>query len=79
MKNIIGLKELREHADIYITKVEMGESFIVVRRSKPVFKISPPMEDMELWETVVDFIAIRENGVSARKILKELNKLNANA
>ena len=45
MKNsIIGLKELRENADTYISQVEKGKSFIVVRRSEPVFKISPPEE-----------------------------------
>ncbi len=42
MSNIIGLKELRENMDTYISKVSKGESFIVVRRSKPVFKISMP-------------------------------------
>ena len=43
MKNstIIGLKELRENIEEYIGKVEKGKSFVVVRRSHPVFKIAP--------------------------------------
>lgn len=65
---IIGLKELREHADIYISQVERGKSFIVVRRSKPVFKISPPAEDNDMWESVVDFTKIKRGGVSLKDI-----------
>ncbi|MEK7560834.1 MAG: hypothetical protein AAB539_02655 [Patescibacteria group bacterium] len=42
---IIGLKELRERTERYITRIRRGESFLVVRRSRPVFKISPPEEE----------------------------------
>lgn len=38
---IIGLKDLREHTENYISRVRRGKSFIVVRRSKPIFKITP--------------------------------------
>ena len=73
MKNsIIGLKELREKMDTYISQVERGKSFIVVRRSKPIFKISPPSEENELWEPVVDFTKIRKGGVSLKEILTRL-------
>ncbi len=77
MKNtIIGLKELRENIENYITQVKKGKSFIVVRRSKPVLKVSSP-DEAEQWETVADFTKINKNGVAARDILKELRKLNA--
>ena len=75
-KNIVGLKELRENMDSYISGVQKGKSFIVVRRSKPVLKISSPQED-EVWERVADFTAIKKSGVSARDILKALRQLNA--
>ena len=42
--NIVGLKELRTDTENYINKVKRGESFIIVRRSKPVFKIGPLSE-----------------------------------
>jgi len=71
MEKIIGFKELREHADTYIAQVKRGKSFIVVRRSKPIFKITPPDEE-ELWETVVDFTKIRKGGVPAKDVLKYL-------
>ena len=77
MKNaIVGLKELREDIESYIAEVKKGKSFIVVRRSKPVLKISSPDEE-ELWETVIDFTTVNKNGVSARDVLRELRKLNA--
>ena len=80
MKNsnysLVGLKALRENINTYIKAVEKGQSFIVVRRSKPVLKISSPQED-EVWERVADFTTIKESGISARAILKALRQLNA--
>lgn len=72
MENIIGLKELREHADIYIREAARGKSFLVVRRSHPVFRITPPTEAPELWETVVDFTKVKRGGVALRDVLKHL-------
>ncbi|OGZ46052.1 MAG: hypothetical protein A2756_05620 [Candidatus Ryanbacteria bacterium RIFCSPHIGHO2_01_FULL_48_27] len=72
---ILGLKELRENLDNYISQVNKGKSFVVVRKSKPVFKIVPP-ETEEQWETAADFTTISKRGVPAKKILEELRKLN---
>jgi len=72
MNNLIGLKELRENTDSYIAQVKKGKSFIVIRRSKPVFKLSPPDEDSELWERVVDFTKIKKGGVALRDLLSHL-------
>ena len=77
MKNIIGLKELRENVDKYISKVEKGESFVVMKKSKPVFRLVSPYEDDGVWEPIADFTTINKEGVSAKEILKELRKLNA--
>ncbi|MEK7187372.1 MAG: hypothetical protein AAB691_00820 [Patescibacteria group bacterium] len=77
MKNtIVGLKELRENIDKYISQVEKGDSFTVMRKSKPVFKISP-LGESDMWETIADFTKIKKEGVSAKDILKELRALNA--
>lgn len=72
MKNIIGLKELRENVDTYVSQIEKGKSFIVVRKSRPLFRIVPPDEDQELWETVVDFTKIKKGGISIRELLSQL-------
>ncbi|MEK9173418.1 MAG: hypothetical protein AAB594_02515 [Patescibacteria group bacterium] len=70
-KNIVGLKELRENVEDYISLVEKGQSFIVVRKSKPVFKISSPTEE-DSWETVIDFTKIKKGGVAISEILSRL-------
>ena len=41
---IIGLKELRQNASQIAERAQKGEHFTVVKRSKPVFEISPPSE-----------------------------------
>jgi prevent-host-death family protein len=69
---IVGLKELRENLETYISKVKKGDSFIVVRKSKPVFRISPMDDDASLWEPVVDFTKIKKGGVSITDLLSRL-------
>lgn len=72
MPRIVGLKELRENIDTYISLVRKGMKFTVVRRSKPVFTISPTGADDELWEPVIDFTKIKKGGVLIKDILKRL-------
>ena len=73
MENIIvGLKELRENMEKYASLVKKGKSFIVVKRSKPLFKISSIDEDDGLWETVIDFTRIRKGGIPAEELLDRL-------
>lgn len=74
--SIVGLKELREKIDTFISQVEKGRSFIVVRRSKPVFKIAPPDESDTQWETVVDFTEFYNKGIPARLLLKKLRSFH---
>ncbi len=71
-KTIVGLKELRENIDTYISRVEKGDSFVVVRKSKPVFKISPLDDAADLWEPVIDFTKIKKGGVAIADLLSRL-------
>lgn len=71
-KSIIGLKELRENTDAFITQVAKGNSFIVVRKSKPVFRITAPDDTDELWESVIDFTKIQKGGVTIEALLARL-------
>lgn len=68
MANIIGLRELRENVAEYAKAVAKGKSFVVVKQSKPLFKISPVDED-ESWEQVIDFTKIKKGGVSVENII----------
>lgn len=76
MKNhnnlIVGLKELRENIDTYINAVERGKSFVVVRKSKPVFKISSPQEIDEFWEQIIDFTKMKKGGMPVNQLLARL-------
>ena len=70
MENIIGLKNLRENMVGYINRVAKGESFIVFKQSKPLFRISPLRG--EQWEEIIDFTKITKGGVDIKKILSRL-------
>lgn len=71
MNKIIGLKELRENVGLYANLVKSGDSFVVVKRSKPLFKISP-VDEEEQWETIIDFTKIKKGGVPIEDILARL-------
>lgn len=71
-KSIVGLKELRENLETYVTQIKKGRSFVIVKKSKPVFKIGPVEEDDGSWETVIDFTRVKKNGVSISDLLSRL-------
>ena len=54
----------------YAQKVKKGQSFIVFKRSQPLFKISS-IEDSD-WEEVIDFTKIKRGGVNIAELLKRL-------
>lgn len=70
MENIVGLKELRQNLDKYAALVKKGKSLIVIKRSKPVFRIEPL--ESEEWEEVIDFTKIRKGGVRPKELLSRL-------
>lgn len=69
--NIVSLKELREQFPKYIEAIANGQSFIVMKRSQPIFQINP-INDEGDWQTIVDFTEIDTKGVPADDILAEL-------
>lgn len=79
MPSIIGFKDLRENASKYISAVEKGRSFTIVRRSRPIFKMIPIDEwgDEGTWTKVVDFTKFRKGGVKAEEVLASLKRLEA--
>ena len=72
MDKFIGLKELRENMEKYAKLVKKGESLIVLRRSIPLFRISPVEEREEKWEEVIDFTKIKRGGIDIKDILSRI-------
>ena len=70
MDNIINLKNLREHMQKYSEKVQKGDSFIVFKKSKPLFKIVPINDGT--WEEVIDFTKIKKQGIDIKELLQRL-------
>lgn len=67
----ITLKELREKFPEYIDAVAEGQSFTIMKRSRPVFQMTP-LQDEGSWETIADFTKIQKSGVPADDVLNEL-------
>ena len=78
MPKDISIKELREHLSDVANRAERGETFRVIRRSKPSFIIMKIDADLseEGWETVVDFTdGGKTVGVPAKEVLNMLKKI----
>lgn len=73
MNTIIGLKDLRENLGNYEKKIRAGQSFVVMKRSKPIFTISPV--ETEEWETVLDCTKFRKGGIPASELIKMLEDI----
>lgn len=73
--SIVGLKELRENMEVYIKKVNKGESVTVFRKNVPLFRLAPIDEDYDgKWETVVDFVKEFGEGIPAEELLESMKK-----
>ena len=81
MTKTISIKDFRNNISSIADKAEKGQEFIVMRHSKPAFKITPIQiqdDDDGAWETIVDFTdGGKTNGVKAQDILKVMKKLNS--
>ena len=75
-KTTVGLKELRENMEEYITRVGNGESITVFRRSTPLFKLTPVDTEEAGWETVVDFTKETGHGVPVEELLASIKKVH---
>jgi antitoxin (DNA-binding transcriptional repressor) of toxin-antitoxin stability system len=69
MDNLIGLKDLRLNMNKYVNEVKAGKSFIVLKQSKAIFKLTPIDED-ENWEEVVNFAKIKKGGVNLKELIE---------
>lgn len=72
LNNTVSLKDLREKFPEYIDAIAKGQSFTVVKRSKPIFQINP-ISDEGSWQTIADFTEISDYGIQADEILNVLS------
>jgi len=80
--SIVGLKELRDNVDTYISAVKKGKHFTVFRHSKPVFSIVPPEEveydldelDGPGWKTLIDFT--KKGSPTVDDLIKSLERIH---
>ena len=70
MDRIVGLKEFRNNVDDYVKRINRGYKFVVLKRGRPVFEISPVGPNV--WEEVIDFTKIRKGGVNIKELLKRI-------
>lgn len=70
-EQIVNFKEFRLNAQKYIDAVDKGASFLVMKRSRPIFRLEPVAEQ---WETIGDFTTMKGGGISAKKLLERLQK-----
>ncbi len=79
MNTTISIKELRNNMSAIANRAEEGNIFVVIRHSKPSFKIIPyavESDDGE-WETVVDFTeGGKKKGAKIEDVLKAFKRLN---
>ncbi len=78
---IIGLKELRNNTEKYISAVKRGRSFTVVRRSLPVFQVAPVVVDEwgdeGTWETILDLTKGKNRNITAGQLLEYIREFDA--
>ncbi|TSC93444.1 MAG: hypothetical protein Athens101428_681 [Candidatus Berkelbacteria bacterium Athens1014_28] len=72
MENIVGVKKLRENFAEYAEQVKNGRSFLVMKKSTPLFRIIPADENEDVWEEIIDFTKIKKGGVEIEEILSRL-------
>ena len=72
MQKIVGLKEFRIHVDTYSKRVRAGESFLILKRSEPLFRIVPITDTENDWEEVIDFTKLKKGGIELSALLKRL-------
>ncbi|MFQ6049728.1 MAG: type II toxin-antitoxin system Phd/YefM family antitoxin [Candidatus Paceibacterales bacterium] len=74
MPEIIGVKQLYKNLKKISKRVAKGESFIVVKRSKPVFKVIPYRKEKAKQYTLKDLEQLQFKSKDKR-LSKKINNL----
>jgi len=72
-KELVKLKDLRVNLEKYLARLSKTGGFTVVRRSEPLFDVTPVEGARgEVWEEVIDFTRLKQGGVNIKEILARL-------
>lgn len=78
MSTLISIKDFRKSLAVIADAVEQGESFLVMRRSKPAFKVEPVEAQGEPFnitgfKTAIDFTQNgKSGGIPAKELLDKM-------
>lgn len=76
MSTIISIKDFRQSLASVADAVIRGETFTVMRRSRPAFVVKPFEDDEDLqWKTLIDFTeGDKKKGIPADKLYKTMKQ-----
>jgi prevent-host-death family protein len=63
--------ELRNSAREYFDKIEKGKSYVIVRKGKPIAKVTPFKEPVQGWKRQVQKVTLRK-GADSTTILRQI-------
>jgi len=69
--NFIQFTEFRNHSKQYFDKVEHGDSYVIIRKGKPVAKIVPFSEKTAGWKRETRRIRLKSSRTSLDIIMRE--------
>ena len=66
--------DLRNHSKEYFDKVEEGSSYVIIRKGKPIAKITPFDKHTTGWKREIKKSILRKNVHTLDYILQERNE-----
>jgi prevent-host-death family protein len=72
--NYLKFTDFRNHSKEYFDKVEHGSSFIIIRKGKPVAKITPFNDSTSGWKRDTIKVKLKTTKNSLDYILRERNE-----
>lgn len=62
---------LRNSAKEYFDEVEKGKSFIIIRKGKPIAKVTPFKEPIQGWKREIKRVTLK-SGIDSSVILRQI-------
>ena len=69
--NYLKFTDFRNHSKEYFDKIEQGSSYVIIRKGKPVAKITPFTESATGWKRETKKIALKTDKTTFDYIRQE--------